>query len=481
MKSSLLLAVSIPALCIFSACGGGGGASGGNGGGGGGGSQVATHFSVAGPATASAGTPFNITVVALDAANNQVSSYSGTVQFTSTDPQAVLAGTSMLISGTKGFSEKLTTIGSQTITATDTVKSTVTGISNSIQVSTPASGIVPTGSMATPRYFHTATLLNNGTVLVTGGLGGTNGLTSAEVFDPVSGTFSAAGSMAVARSSHTATLLNNGQVLVTGGGSATAELFDPASGHFTATGSMAILRSGQTATLLSDGRVLVTGGNTTGGETATAELYNPTSGTFTSTGSMETVRWGHTATLLSDGRVLVAGGIGSGTGNAGYLASAEIFDPVSGAFTVTGSMKTKRWWHETTLLGDGRVLVSGGVDLFRTVTSEAELFDPASGTFTPTGSMTNMRRIHTSTLLNNGKILVTGGEYFVMTQALLSLATAEIFDPASGGFASTTGNMETARSGHTATLLNDGSVLVTGGIDFTAQGGGVLASAELFK
>jgi WD40 repeat protein len=316
---------------------------------------------------------------------------------------------------------------------------------------------------------------------VTGGLGGTNGLTSAEVFDPVSGTFSATGSMAVARSSHTATLLNNGQVLVTGGGSATAELFDPASGHFTATGSMAILRTGQTATLLSDGRVLVTGGNATGAETATAELYNPTSGTFTSTGSMETVRWGHTATLLSDGRVLVAGGIGSGTGNAGYLASAEIFDPVSGAFTVTGSMKTKRWWHETTLLGDGRVLVSGGVDLFRTVTSEAELFDTASGTFTPTGSMTNMRRIHTSTLLNNGKILVTGGEYFVMTQALLSLATAEIFDPASGGFVSTTGNMATARSGHTATLLNDGSVLVTGGIDFTAQGEGVLASAELFK
>jgi hypothetical protein len=84
-------------------------------------------------------------------------------------------------------------------------------------------------------------------------------------------------------------------------------------------------------------------------------------------------------------------------------------------------------------------------------------------------------------LLNNGKILITGGEYFVKTQALLSLATAEIFDLASGGFTPTTGNMETPRSGHAATLLNDGSVLVTGGIDFAAQGGSVLASAELFK
>jgi hypothetical protein len=95
--------------------------------------------------------------------------------------------------------------------------------------------------------------------------------------------------------------------------------------------------------------------------------------------------------------------------------------------------------------------------------------------------MTNMRRIHTSTLLNNGKILVTGGEYFVKTQALLSLATAEVFDPASGSFTPTTGNMEAARSGHTATLLNDGRVLVTGGKDSTAQASAVLASAELFE
>ncbi len=202
--------------------------------GGGGGSQVATHFTVTAPATDSVGTAFNITVVALDASNSMVVSYSGTVHLSSSDAQAVLAGDSTLTSGTKNFSATLSSVGSQTITATDTVKATITGTSNPIQVSTPASGIVPTGSMATARYFHTATLLNNGSVLVTGGVAAGNGLASAEIFDPLSGTFSVTGSMAVGRSSHTATLLPNGKVLVTGGSSSdTAELFDPTSGQFT--------------------------------------------------------------------------------------------------------------------------------------------------------------------------------------------------------------------------------------------------------
>jgi hypothetical protein len=351
MKSYLLLAVPISALCVLSACGGGAG---------GGGSQVATHFTITAPATASVGTPFTVVVLALDASNSLVPGYSGIVHFTSTDPQAVLVGNATLTN--KDFSATLESVGSQTITATDTVTTTITGSSNSIQVSTPASGIAPTGSMATARYFHTATLLNNGTVLVTGGLdGNNNNLASAELFDPASGTFTLTGSMAVARSSHTATLLTNGKVLVAGGSSsATAELFDPASGHFTATGSMGISRTGQTATLLGNGKVLITGGNATGGETATAELFDPASGSFTPTGSMGTIRWGHTATLLNNGTVLVAGGIGSGVGDKGYLASAEIFDPSNGIFTPTGSMKTKRWWHEATLLGDGSVLVSGG-------------------------------------------------------------------------------------------------------------------------
>jgi hypothetical protein len=487
MKSSLLLVVSVWIVCILTACGSG--ASGGNSGGGGGGPQLtATHFSVTAPATASVGTAFSITVRALDASNNMVATYSGTVHFTTTDTdaQTVLAGNSMLTNGTKTFSATLMTVGGQTITATDTVAATITGSSNSIQVSTPASGVAPTGSMGTARYFHTATLLSmkfphGGDVLVTGGVdGNNNSVASAELFDPASGTFTPTGSMAVARSSHTATLLNDGRVLVLGGGYATAELFDPANGSFTFTGSMGTARSGETATLLNDGRVLVTGGSSTGGYTATAELFDPAKGTFTPTGSMGTVRWGHTATLLNDGMVLVTGGIGSGVGNNGYLATAERFDPASGTFTPTGSMKSKRWWHRAVLLSDGRVLVTGGVDVFRTVIASAELFDPPSGTFTPTGSMANMRRIHTATLLNDGRVLITGGEYFVNMGAILSLATDELFDSAVDGFPPTA-SMETARAGQTATLLNDGTVLVTGGIDWTAQSATVISSADLFR
>ena len=127
-------------------------------------------------------------------------------------------------------------------------------------------------------------------------------------------TFNTTGSMSVARSRHTATLLNNGKVLVAGGGGgsscfASAELYDPATGTWSTTGSMNVARSGHTATLLNNGKVLVAGG--TGGSLpfASAELYDPATGTWSTTGSMNVSRGHHTATLLNNGKVLVAGGL----------------------------------------------------------------------------------------------------------------------------------------------------------------------------
>jgi len=225
-----------------------------------------------------------------------------------------------------------------------------------------------------------------------------------------------------------ATLLNNGKVLVAGGlddngnALATAELFDPTSGTFVPTGTMVNVRDGGTATLLKNGKVLVTGGsngNPTEGILATAEIYDPVNGSFAPTGSMAIARVDHTTTLLKSGKVLVAGGLDNG-GNA--LKEAELFDPASGTFSSAGSMQSFHWIHIATLLSDGTVLVTGGRDFNNRSISAAELFDPAGGTFALTGSMTTARELHKATLLNDGRVLVTGG-----SDNGSFLATAELY------------------------------------------------------
>ena len=343
---------------------------------------------------------------------------------------------------------------------------------------------VPTkGSMGTAREFHTATLLDNGKVLVAGGNDSAgNALASAELFDPITETFTPTVSMETGRSRHTATLLNGGKVLLAGGldGNnqplASTELLDPANGTVTPTkGSMATARAYYTATLLNDGRVLVTGGFDGKNGLATAELFDPKSGTFTQTkGNMETPRFDHTATLLNDGTVLVTGGSKL---NRTQYATAELFDPNSETFTpVKGSMKTTRAFHTATFLKDGTVLVAGGLvtvgDRVYADLATAELFDPNSGVFTPTkGSMSFARSSHTETLLSDGTVLVAGG-----SDGNADLSTAELFDPANGSFARTA-DMATPRAYHAATILKDGTVLVIGGDD----GSGPLATAELYQ
>jgi len=319
---------------------------------------------------------------------------------------------------------------------------------------------VPTGSLNTGRSSHTATLLNNGKVLVAGGTDSSNAhLASAELYDPATETFTLTGSMNTPRIGHTATLLNDGMVLVAGGDSAgvTAELYDPTTGTFTSTGSMNTGRYALfTATLLNNGKVLIAGGQNAGAvQVASAELYDPATGTFTTTGSMNTARWGHTATSLKNGKVLVSGGYSSGEN------TAELYDPATGIFTPTGSMNQGRLNAAATLLNNGMVLVAGGGG------PTAELYNAATGTFTFTGSMSYSRSLFTATLLNNGMVLVAG------------VAPAELYDPATGTFTLLAGSLSTATESHTATLLNTGMVLVAGGYD-TAHSV-TSASAELYE
>jgi hypothetical protein len=337
-------------------------------------------------------------------------------------------------------------------------------------------GFKADGSMGTARYHHTATLLQDGTVL----LAGAPGLNTAEKYDPGTGKFTAiTGKMNIDRDGHTATLLNTGKVLITGGTDvynnnaalATAEVFDPSTGMFTPTaGSMSIGRTGHNATLLADGKVLITGGNT-----LIAELFDPGTGMFTpTTGKMVTARSEDTATLLTNGKVLITGGLGGGISGAA-LATAELYDPSTKSFSATtGSMAAFRNYHTAILLttgpNSGKVLVAGG----NSTTAVSELYDPTTESFSATGAMTSMRQRHTATLLSDGTVLMAGGSEFDANVDIL--AVAELFDPNSGTFTAT-GGLLTPRIEHTATLLKDGTVLVTGGLN----GAGTLATAELYQ
>jgi hypothetical protein len=289
---------------------------------------------------------------------------------------------------------------------------------------------------------------------------------------PSQGTWSATkGTLTTARTYHTATRLSNGKVLVSGGRPvpfspnsnprASAELYDQTIGIWITTDPMNTARSGHSATLLSNGKVLVAGGSGTSGDLALAELYDPATGRWSFTDPMITARSNHAATLLASGKVLVAGGQGG--------ALAELYDPATGTWTATGSLRTARSLHTATLLPNGKILVAGGCPANSGCSShvlQAELYDPATGIWSFTGLMVTGRDVHTATLLSNGKVLVTGG-YGDTAQ----LASAELYDPATGEWTSTR-SMSTARVVHAAVLLPNGKVLVAGRYD--------VATAELY-
>lgn len=309
----------------------------------------------------------------------------------------------------------------------------------------PASGTFgPTGDSVLPRLYHAdhTVLLRDGRVLSMGGcadIGGSNGgfnvcqgVPDAELYDPLTGLSAPTGSMAGPRNLFTATVLQDGTVLVAGGGDSNpdnpqwvlpAEVYDPASGQFRSVGEIGTGRAYFTATLLDDGRVLVVGGFTTGATyLSSAELFDPATGSFSATGSMAHVRAGHTASRLPDGRVLIAGGFNRDE----TVAESEIYDPATGTFSPSRAvMATPRYYHSATTLADGRVLIVGGLAAAVQVAA-AELYDPAGDRFSPAGALPVGVYFHTATPLQDGRVLIVGGlDAGFVTQAAATLYTPD--------------------------------------------------------
>ena len=347
--------------------------------------------------------------------------------------------------------------------------------------------------MPTPRRLHTATLLGDGRVAVIGGELRDVRVPTLELYDPKKDRWSSGPSMNIARSGHTATLLRDGTVLVLGGcEDAHGEIFDPTKNAWRMTKSAAWPWKGHTATLLGDGTVLVVA-NEVDGRTPShrTSIYDPQHDTWRDAGSLEASRSSHSATRLQDGRVLIAGGFETNTGTeyfSGRDAQSEIYDPATGRWSRAAALPRAREGHAATLLGDGRVLATGGIEDtgqdYSVITGDALIFNPRANTWRAEGTIdpeanrfarTHVRPErgpaitrcnHDLITLADGRVLLMGGD----TDGMRGIDAERnpiatrilLYDPATALW-TYAGDLGTQRALHTTTVLPDGAVLIVGG------------------
>lgn len=322
----------------------------------------------------------------------------------------------------------------------------------------------PLPAMAAPRAVHQALRLANGDVLIMGGCdtaGCDHATDAVELYDPARRAFRAAPPMQEARNGHAAIVLGDGRVLVAGGWvdgrtTSSVELFDPATGAWRHAAALDAPRGMATLTALDDGRLLLAGGSRDMEPLATAAVFDPRAERFVATAPMRVARSGHAAVRLRDGRVLVTGGQAVRRGPV--LASAEVYDPRSGSFEPTGDLRQARFKHAAVLLADGRVALIGGADSRdgRGRLRSIEYYDPGSGRFEAGPDLVQPRYKlpGAAVLLRSGKVLVAGGA-----------PHPELLDPVAGKVGRLDDDFGADFQFATATVLDDGAVLVVGGYD----------------
>jgi N-acetylneuraminic acid mutarotase len=342
-------------------------------------------------------------------------------------------------------------------------------------------------SLHEARMAHTATLLDDGSVLVVGGETiARDMLTSAEIYDPTAGTWSDAGKLPAPRSNHVAVRLKDGKVLVAGGGrsapigqpssaevTASVVSYDPATKRFEELAPLGTARSHAQAVLLDDGEVLVAGGgsNTThetcngvpdcgplADALASVERFDPTTRTFRPAAPMKSARYSFSLTRMADGRVLAVGGVGRPGEALAGLKSAEIYDPKADSWTLAADLPdVDREHHSAILLPSGAVMVAGGKQANIGMLKTVRIF--AGGTWKNATSYPSARTLPDLVVLASGHVLSVGG---YNQAANLSIAEAALYDETSDRW-TRIGDLATGRVAHTTTLLRDGSVLIAGG------------------
>lgn len=360
--------------------------------------------------------------------------------------------------------------------------------------------------LVAPRALGTV-FPSDGDVLVAGGGQGgllsATGLATSEHYDFETMTVRAGPSLGTPRALAASAILADGRVLLAGGvdatGSAlaTAVVYDPATRAFVPTNPMSRPRALHEATTLADGRVLVVGGTTStadpvqaaSGAQATAEIWDPATGRWTTAAGMSDRLLGPDLTTMLDGRVLLSGGydVDSVFGiplPVGSIPRCRIYNPTSNTWSSAAAMNDARMAHgiNTVLLGDGRILVTGGASAgidpsAASAIAGAEIYDPAGNAWTPLPPMAFPRSLHTVTTLPNATVLVAGGASGTLA-APVELTSVQMLDLVTGNWRSLA-PLNTARAGHAAALMPDGMVVVFGG---QGQGGAAtLSSIETIR